>query len=605
MVKPSPYRIGVVIVNYNSGGLLALCLRSLANSHAPLDVVVVDNRSKDGSQDGIDSILSAPHQFKLIRNNKNVGFSKAVNQGVLTIRNKFIVLLNPDCTVFPHTFLNLQKVMAANKNIAAAGPVIFNQDGSEQRGCRRNEPTLKRSAITALGLGKKYEGIDQTWQPYPRQPQSIDAVSGALMMVRRSYFDEFGGMDEDYFLHCEDLDICRQFRDMGYEVVFCPNAGAFHSQGGSSGVSSLQVEKYKHDGMQIYNNKYFQGAALEKFLSVLLIKSHYIYLNVRNIGCKIMNWTKSYRRKDKEQSQTAVSDRIEFNALDIVHNTRPVVIVTGAKSDVGDFLLEQLSTSGYQCFAVSRSHPPENTLAHIQWLQFEFFQKCAAEDLGLVHAWINLAPAWTNRPLGKVFHKFKPSKIISLSSTSIEGKYESDNEKEIQTVNKLIEGERWLTHYAKQYDCDCTIFRPTLVYGGPRNQNVNFLKTVIKGIRVFPLLGEGEGKRQPIHAEDIAAACIRSLDKPIHPNCSTYNLAGGEILSYRKMLDRIFITQKLKPRYIKIPGTLIKFGISLLRLIPVLNFVNYKMVERSEQDLIYSTEQAVKEIGFKARKFIP
>ena len=75
--------------------------------------------------------------------------------------------------------------MAASKKVAVAGAAIFNNDGSEQRGCRRTEPTLKRSAVTALGLGKKYEGVDLTNTPYPSNPLPVDVVSGAAMMVSR------------------------------------------------------------------------------------------------------------------------------------------------------------------------------------------------------------------------------------------------------------------------------------------------------------------------------------------------------------------------------------------------------------------------------------
>ncbi len=602
MVSHNQFRIGVVIVNYNSGDLLSLCLISLSNSHAPLDVVIVDNASNDQSLQGLEKILSNPHQLQVVKNPENIGFSRAVNQAMLKIENRYVVLLNPDCTIFPHTFLNLQKAMVTNKKIAVAGAAIFNANGSEQRGCRRNEPTLKRSAITALGLGKKYEGVDLTWQTYPAYPKAVDAVSGAAMMVRRRYFDEIGGIDESYFLHCEDLDICRKFRDIGYLVVFCPDAGVFHSQGASSGVTSRQVEKYKHDGMLIYNKKHSRNAGLEKLLAVLLVKLHYQFVCLKLALKKL---PKIGLPGNPVEIEPHADVTAEFNALDIVHNTRPAVIVTGAKSDVGDFLLDLLSRNGYQCYAVSRNQAPTKSGRNVKWLQLEFFSKCATEDFGPVHAWINLAPVWTTRSLGKVFHKFNPGKIVAVSSTSIEGKYDSDNEKEIKVVNKLIEGEKWIAHYAEKFKRDCIIFRPTLVYGGPRNQNVNFLKQVIRIFRVFPLLGDGAGKRQPVHAEDIAAVCEVTLTRPNGTSAKTYNITGGEVLTYRQVLDRIFESMDLKPRYIRIPNGLIKVGIKLIGWIPGLDFVNYKMAERSEQDLLYSSDKAIAELSFNAREFEP
>lgn len=599
MIDKERFRIGVVIVNYNSGEFLSLCLRSLVNSHAPLDVVVVDNDSHDQSLESIERILSGSHKLKLIRNQKNVGFSKAVNQGMLELRNRYVVMLNPDCTIFPHTFLRLQSVMVASKKVAVAGAAIFNNDGSEQRGCRRNEPTLRRSAVTALGLGRKYEGIDLSGTPYPSHPLPVDAVSGAAMMVRRDYFDEIGGMDEDYFLHCEDLDICRRFRDEGYEITFCPDASVFHHQGASSGVTSNEVEKHKHDGMLIYNNKHSDESGLKIGLIYCLVKGHYFF------GI-VLNWAKMAVWSRLQKGDLTPQGYAEFNSLDITHNTRPVVIVTGAKSDVGDYLLKRLSENGFQVFAVSRNEVPDNSPRHhIAWLKLEYFQKCSPEDFGELFAWINLAPVWTTRPLAKVFHKFKPRKIIALSSTSVEGKSESEHQKDIDVVTKLFEGEKWLSHYSEKYEIDCTILRPTLVYGGPRNQNVNFLKQLIKVFRVFPLVGSGDGKRQPIHADDIAITCIRSLKKEIEQKSKIYNITGGDTLTYREMVDQIFETLSIQPRYLRIPLTVVRPVMNVASKVPGLDFLNSEMAERTEQDLVYSITPAVEELQFSPRKFDP
>ncbi len=599
MVDKKRFRIGVVIVNYNSGGFLSLCLRSLANSHAPLDVVVVDNHSHDQSIESIERILSTPHRLKLIRNRENVGFSKAVNQGMLEMRNRYVVMLNPDCTIFPHTFLRLQTVMAVSKKVAVAGAAIFNHDGSEQRGCRRNEPTLKRSAITALGLGKKYEGIDLVGLPYPSYAVPVDAVSGAAMMVRREYYDEIGGMDEDYFLHCEDLDLCRRFRDDGYKILFCPDAGVFHHQGASSGVTSSQVEKHKHDGMLIYNSKHYDEEGFKVLLTYFLVKGHYFF------GI-VLSWVKKAVSSRLKKSDLTVQGDTDFNALDITHNTRPVVIVTGAKSDVGDYLLKRLSENGFHVFAVSRNEVPiKSSSGHIAWLKMEYFQKSNPDDFGEVFAWVNLAPVWTTRALANVFHKFKPRKIVALSSTSIEGKSESQHEKDVNVVTKLLEGERWLANYSDKYETDCTILRPTLVYGGPRNQNVNFLKQFIKIFRIFPLVGRGDGKRQPIHADDIAIICVHALKKEIQQKSNIYNIAGGDTLTYREMVDRIFEALSMQPRYLKIPISMVRPVINVASRIPYLNFLNSEMAQRTEQNLVYSIDRAVKELQFSPRKFDP
>jgi len=276
-IQEKSIRIGVVIVNYNSGELLGKCVQSLLWSRIPVDIVIVDNDSLDDSLEYVIDITPGIHSLEIIENTENRGFACAVNQGVLALENRFVMMLNPDCTIFPGTLLKLQKVMVSNREIAIAGATVFNEDGSEQRGCRRNEPTLKRSMITALGLGKRYQGIDLTWNPLPKRPEAVDAVSGAAMIVRREYFDQVGGMDEDFFLHCEDLDLCRRMREHGYLVVFCPNVAVFHRQGASGHASTFTVERHKHRGMLIYNRKHRSrnSSMLEKIAVSSLIHSHF------------------------------------------------------------------------------------------------------------------------------------------------------------------------------------------------------------------------------------------------------------------------------------------------------------------------------------------
>jgi GT2 family glycosyltransferase/nucleoside-diphosphate-sugar epimerase len=600
MKEAKTLRIGVVIVNYNAGEYLDKCIRSVTQSKAPLDIVIVDNDSLDDSLSAVQALVSKPHRLKIIENQENYGFSRAVNQGALKLKNKYIMLLNPDCTIFPNTLLKLQQVMASDRSIAVAGALVFNPDGSEQRGCRRNEPTLKRSIVTALGLGKRQEGIDQTYQHLPSRPVEVDAVSGAAMLVRREYFDQAGGLDEDYFLHCEDLDYCRRMRDFGYKVMFCPSASVFHRQGGSGEASSVFVEKHKHQGMLTYNRKHPQrnSTPFSKILVTILVNGHFW------IGTGVGVVRTSLKRVVSPRKTRKVVEN-KFSTLEFIDNSKPLVIVTGGKSDVGDFLFRKIVKSGYSCIAVTR-HATQAVEGdkNINWLNLEYFVKSPTGDIDQVYAWINLAPIWTTRALAKVFHKFKPTKIIALSSTSIEGKSDSEDDADIEVVEKLIEGEKWATSYAKKYRVGGAILRPTLIYGGPRNQNINFIETIVRVFRMFPIVGSGKAKRQPVHSGDVAAACLKLLES--NSNIfGIYNIGGGEVLSYRKMVARIFEKHGIKERIYTVSPGFAKTIIKLVNWIPGLQFLGPEMANRMEQDLVYSNSPAAKAFSFRPRKFEP
>ena len=352
--------------------------------------------------------------------------------------------------------------------------------------------------------------------------------------------------------------------------------------------------------MLTYNRKHPQGTTnrFNQIPITLLVKFHFWF----GTG---FDYLRTLINNFITPGKGGIVDSNDFSTLDITDQSKPLVVITGGKSDVGDFLIHRLSESNYNCIAVTRNTPQTGAVSkNIHWLNIEYFIKSTAGELDGIHTWINLAPIWTTRPLAKAFHKFKPARIIALSSTSIEGKSDSEDDADLEVVEKLIEGEKWLEGYAKKYNVSGAILRPTLIYGGPRNQNINFIECVIRVFRVFPIVGSGNSKRQPVHSEDIATACLQLLEK----NSNTfrvYNTGGREVLSYRKMVARIFEKLGKKERIITVPLGFAKTAINSVKWIPGLRFLGPEMANRMEQDLVYSNSAASKEFSFRPRKFSP
>lgn len=246
-------RVRVVVVNYNAGTLLAECVARLAASTLPLDVVVVDNASSDGSLQPLRARLR-PGALALHENAANLGFARAVNQGLEGWRGDYALLLNPDCLIEPDTLERLLAAMDARPGVGMAGCLIRNPDGSEQAGCRRQAPTPWQSLRRTLG-GR---GFDQAGQPLPAQPCPVEAISGAFMLVRVTALEAVGRLDEGYFLHAEDLDWCLRFRQHGWQVLFVPDVAVTHVKGASSRRCPICVEWHKHRGMARYYRKFFR-----------------------------------------------------------------------------------------------------------------------------------------------------------------------------------------------------------------------------------------------------------------------------------------------------------------------------------------------------------
>lgn len=256
--------ISIVIVNFNAGSVLRENLARLAQiaRQEPLEVILVDNGSTDGSLDRIEHAVRAHSQLPItvIENLENRGFATACNQGIAASRGEYVLCLNPDCLLETDTLTVTRLALAAAPQAGMAGALILNPDGSEQRGCRRDLPNAKQSVFYASGLSKlfprRFRSFNYTGDTLPDAPIAVPAISGAFMLVKRAALVRVGPLDENYFLHGEDLDWCRRFNDAGYQILFVPQARLTHHQGTCSKHVPIRVEWHKHRGMWRYYRKF-------------------------------------------------------------------------------------------------------------------------------------------------------------------------------------------------------------------------------------------------------------------------------------------------------------------------------------------------------------
>jgi len=256
-------KASIIIVNFNGGELLTECVRSVLSSSIPVEVFVSDNGSSDGSIFFLENAV-VDDRLHVHKNNENLGFSAANNRVIPMATGEYFLILNPDCLIKPDTLENLLKQLELHSEAGLAGCLIRNLDGTEQAGCRRRVPTPWRTLVRMLFLDRilpnhaKFESVTMHQQPLPEKPVYKEAISGAFMLVRRSAMDDVGLMDEDYFLHCEDLDWCMRFRQKGWKILFVPDVEVIHAKGVCSDVRPIRVEWHKHKGMVRFYRKFFR-----------------------------------------------------------------------------------------------------------------------------------------------------------------------------------------------------------------------------------------------------------------------------------------------------------------------------------------------------------
>ena len=262
--EKSTARTDVVTVNYNCGDWLSASATAVLNSDCVSRMTVIDNASSDNSLDKLCADCEQDTRLLVIRNARNHGFATANNQAIRETDGEYILILNPDCIVDRTSICEMQRLMDEHPEAGVAGCLLLNTDGTEQAGGRRAVPTPWRSFVRAFGLGhfakrwpKLYQDFNLHKQPLPLEPISVEAISGAFMMVRRSALRDVGLMDEEYFMHCEDLDWCMRFRKKKWKIIFTPHVSVVHIRGVSSRQRQLFVEWHKHKGMLRFYRKFF------------------------------------------------------------------------------------------------------------------------------------------------------------------------------------------------------------------------------------------------------------------------------------------------------------------------------------------------------------
>lgn len=254
--------VSVIIVNFNAGPLLAECVSAVLTSDVAVEVLVSDNGSRDESIGRLEACHGHDQRLRIFRNRANLGFARGNNQVLEQATAPYVAFLNPDCLVEATTLGRMHRFMEATPAAGIVGGIMRNPDGSEQVASRRVNPNPWIGLIRLAGLERLlphwagHLGLNQLGGALPDQPVAVEAISGALMFVRRQALEEVGPLDEGYFLHCEDLDWFVRFRQAGWRLYLIPNAEAVHHKGACSGDRMLSVAWHKHRGMTRFFRKF-------------------------------------------------------------------------------------------------------------------------------------------------------------------------------------------------------------------------------------------------------------------------------------------------------------------------------------------------------------
>jgi N-acetylglucosaminyl-diphospho-decaprenol L-rhamnosyltransferase len=257
-----------IIVTYRTGPVLAQCLASVARADGVEQIVVVDNGSDAGEVAAMDAVAAADPRVRVLRGHGNVGFAAACNKGAREATCETLVFINPDVALEPTAVTRLAQILEEAPPPAIVGGDLRDPDGRPERGGRRERLTLWRAFVSFTGLSKLgLRDFNRHREPMPAKPVPAGAISGALLCVRRADFAAIGGFDEGYFLHVEDVDLCRRAEEAGWRVLFAPGPHGVHMRS-TSAISGADVARHKARGFARYFKK-FAASPLERALGAL------------------------------------------------------------------------------------------------------------------------------------------------------------------------------------------------------------------------------------------------------------------------------------------------------------------------------------------------
>lgn len=262
--------VSVIIVSYNSTQEISRCLDSLltAGPGLNLEVIVIDNHSSDATLQRIldwqDRHVKDVPRFRLVSNADNVGFTRAVNQGLAQANGRLLLLLNPDTELCPGSLKTLVTFLDHHSDVGLAAPQLRFANGAIQPSVRRF-PLHRDVYCELVGFGRLFPGhpIFNRWKMAGfdhRSTQEVDQPQGACMLIPRAVFDMIGPLDDRFHMFFSDVDLCLRIKKAGWRIIFLADVFVFHHKGRSIYAKRERMVVSSHRSFVQYFDKHFTTA---------------------------------------------------------------------------------------------------------------------------------------------------------------------------------------------------------------------------------------------------------------------------------------------------------------------------------------------------------
>lgn len=257
--------VSVIIVNWNAGKFLQETIESLYNKTQNLnfEIYVFDNNSVKTDESFLYlNKLSQKENITIIKSESNLGFAKANNIVMQKAQGRNFLILNPDVVFKNNVIKILSDYLDSNPDVGMVGPKVLNPDGTFQQPCLRGRPYPMDTLFHLIGFAKAFPSCKffnryALWNLNRDEINECWGLSGCCMMVKKSLFDEIGGMDEQFFMYQEETDWGLRTKYIGKKIIYNPNAKVIHYQGVTTKKIELKSVLIFTKSMEKFFKKHF------------------------------------------------------------------------------------------------------------------------------------------------------------------------------------------------------------------------------------------------------------------------------------------------------------------------------------------------------------
>ena len=266
-------KVSIIIVNFNAGDLIGNCIASIIRETTISDyeIIVVDNDSSDGS---VDKIKQQFPSVQVIETGINAGFAAGNNVGFEVATGDYILVLNPDTEITGAAIDDTLAYMDNNVDLGALGCKVLGNDNKHQPSLLRFPSLLGIFINTFIPYNMMltldcldrfhYDKIDL------EMAQDVEVIVGCFMLVPRAVIDEVGGMDDDFFMFCEEVEWCWRISQSGKKIRYMPDNTIMHYEGGCSSQLSFRKTLLMTKGTLMFFQK-TQGTMIAIMANLLMI----------------------------------------------------------------------------------------------------------------------------------------------------------------------------------------------------------------------------------------------------------------------------------------------------------------------------------------------